>query len=297
MPADLNALVTIPSLVAVEPGGGGLPRIVVTNQYAEAHIYLHGAHITHFQPRGEKPVLWVSAKSHFAEGKAIRGGIPICWPWFGANRTNKDLPMHGLARSRSWTPVSASQLADGRTRVELSLTHDATTLALWPYEFVARLTMTVGKELDISLTTSNTGFQPFVFDDALHTYFSVGDVRQASVEGLEGSTFYDKVSASNQVQNGAVTISGETDRVYTSTGKRVIHDPVLKRSIHIAGSGSNSTIVWNPWIAKAQAMADFGDNEWPSMLCVETANCLTTPVMLVPGTEHTTTVRIGVQAQ
>lgn len=285
----LNQQFSIPNAIVIEAGINGLPRVAVANKLGAAHVYLHGAHVTHFQPAGEQPVLWVSKDSNFTEGKPIRGGIPLCWPWFGPHRTDTTRPLHGFARIRSWTIISTAQLSDGRSRVELGLEHDAATLALWPYEFSLRLTVTVGRDLEVALTTTNTGRNPFTYDDALHTYFAVADVRQAVVEGLDGVAYFDKVApGGNKVQAGAVTISGETDRVYAATGARTIVDAAGRRSIAITASGARATVVWNPWIAKAKAMADFGDEEWPGMLCVESANCLDVPVTLLPGTAHTT---------
>ncbi len=285
----LNQQFAVPNAIVIESGINGLPRITIANTLGAAHVYLHGAHVTHFQPAGEQPVLWVSKESNFAEGKPIRGGIPLCWPWFGPHRTDTAKPLHGFARIRSWTIISTAQLSDGRSRVELGLDHDAATLALWPYEFSLRLTVTVGRELEVALTTTNTGRNPFTYDDALHTYFAVADVRQATVEGLDGVAYFDKVApGGNKVQAGPVTISAETDRVYFAGGPHALVDAVGKRRIAIATSGARASVVWNPWIAKAKAMADFGDEEWPGMLCVETANCLDVATTLLPGTSHTT---------
>jgi D-hexose-6-phosphate mutarotase len=288
----------IPDIARLEPGEGGLPRITVSNRFANAEIYLLGAHVTRFLPVGEaQPVLWMSAKSPFIEGKGIRGGVPICWPWFGPR---KDMLSHGCVRNRSWHLVSAAQLSDGRTRLELGIEHSAETLAQWPHEFSLRMAVTVGATLDVALTTTNTSAIPFNYDDALHTYFSVSDVHQVTVSGFDGLPFIDRIpSVARKVQDGAIAFTGETDRVYltgpvTGTTTSVINDPAWKRRIVITATGSRATVVWNPWTGKGMEMPEVQE-QWPGFVCVEHANCLDVPITLLPGTAHTTAVSYGVE--
>lgn len=266
----------------------GLFRVDVSNRHALAQVYLHGAHVTRFQPRGQQPVLWMSEQSLFAPGKPIRGGVPICWPWFGPHATDSSLPTHGFARSRLWTLDETAALHDGRTRVVLSLRSDEQTLKLWPHPFVLRYTVTVGATLELDLRVDNPGTVPFTCAEALHTYFTVGDVRQIRVAGLTGTTYVDKMRKGERfVEAGDVTVTGETDRVYLgTTATCTVDDPLLTRRLVIAKDGSQATVVWNPWIAKAKAMPDFGDDEWPGMLCVETVNALDHALTIPAGGSH-----------
>lgn len=258
-------------------------------QDVEGQIYLHGAHVAHYQRRGEKPLIFMSGKSIFAADKAIRGGVPICFPWFGAKKDDAKAPAHGFARLKQWGVESAKKTDDGGVQIVLSLESDDSTRGLWPGDFLARYTVTFAKQLRLRLEVQNTGSGPIVFEEALHTYLSVGDIREVQVEGLSGVDYIDKVQGGRRLLQGAepVAFVGETDRVYLNTQSTcVAHDPVGERSISVSKSGSNTTVVWNPWIAKAKAMADFGDDEWPGMLCIETCNVADFAVTLGAGASH-----------
>lgn len=267
----------------------GLPVLRLANDHGEALVHLHGAHIVHFQPRGQRPVLWMSKASAFADGKPIRGGIPVCGPWFGPHPTDAALPAHGLLRQRSWTQHGGGVLADGRTRVVLTLASDAAMHAIWPYAFIATMTITVGATLEVELALRNIGAEPFLLGEALHTYFAVSDVRQIRLTGLGGATYLDKMDAGARKIQGPepLAITAQTDRVYLSaTDTVVIDDPGFARRITVAKAGSGGTVVWNPWVEKAKALADFGDEEWPEMVCVEAANCSDSTVVVPPSFTH-----------
>jgi glucose-6-phosphate 1-epimerase len=274
-----------------------LPVLRIANELGEALIHLHGAHLVHFQPRGHQPVLWMSGSSYFVDGKPIRGGVPVCGPWFGPHATVATLPAHGLLRQRRWSQLSSRELADGRTEVVLSLTSDAAMHALWPHPFAATLSVVVGASLTMELSLRNTGVAPFLLGEALHTYFSVSDVRTIRLTGLAGVTFLDKVDGGARKVQGPepLAISAQTDRVYLSANDTVvIDDPGLARTITVSKSGSGATVVWNPWIEKAQAMVDFGDDEWPAMVCVEAANTADSTVVVPPAFTHHLTQVISV---
>lgn len=285
----------IPDRLRIVSGNGGLPRIEIDNPLGAAHIYLHGAHVSHFQPAGQAPVLWMSAQSWFAEGKPIRGGVPLCWPWFGPR---EGLPSHGFARLRPWTLYETAQLGDGRTRAVLTLADDAASRAQWPHAFRLRYTVTVGRELELELRVDNPGDAPFRCEEALHTYLAVGDIRRTTVEGLAGVSYLDeKRDFARVAQVGAVAFDGETDRIYLDTAATcAVVDPAGGRRVVIAKEGSLDTVVWNPWIAKARAMPDFGDDEWPGMVCVETVNARDHALELAPGASHRLMARIGVSS-
>jgi glucose-6-phosphate 1-epimerase len=295
--ADLSAF-AIPGILAIATGEGGLPRLEVRNAHAVAHVYLHGAHVSHFQPHGAQPVLWMSAHSLFTADKPIRGGVPLCWPWFGPHASDATLPAHGFVRSRPWTLVETATLHDGRTRVVLGLASDPATLALWPHAFALRLTVTVGRTLELDLRVDNPGTQPFTCAEAFHTYLTVGDVRQVRISGLSGTTYVDKVRQQQRFSDqGDLAIAAETDRVYLGTrADCVLHDPLLARRVVVAKENSLATVVWNPWVAKALAMKDFGDDEWPGMVCIETVNALDHALTVPAGGSHHLVARIGVAA-
>jgi glucose-6-phosphate 1-epimerase len=285
---DLQRRFGIPGVVRIDEGKGSLPRITVTSELASAELYLHGAHLTHFQPRDARPLLFMSAESHFDATRPIRGGIPVVFPWFGPKAGAPDAPAHGFARIRSWTLDSCEALADGTVRVALVLASDEASLRLWPHPFTLRMIFTVGRSLGLDLEVRGVG-SPLTFEEAFHTYFLVGDVRQVRVDGLENTEYLDKVDSFRKKMQPPepIRISGETDRVYLNTrAAGVIHDPVFGRTITVEKEDSATTVVWNPWIDKARAMPDFGDDEWPGMICVETANVGEAAVRLGADSTH-----------
>jgi glucose-6-phosphate 1-epimerase len=253
--------------------------------------------VTHFHPANQLPVIWMSQKSLYQPGKPIRGGVPICFPWFGPRQDDPKAPAHGFARVLDWNIDSISRSSAGAVVVTLSLKSDDATRAIWPADFVARHIITIASTLQMRLDVQNASQQPIRFEEALHTYFTVGDIRQTTVDGLVGSTYIDKVAAMQMKQQSdpLIRFEGETDRVYLDTQATcVIHDPVMNRRIEVSKSGSNATVVWNPWIAKSKAMPDFGDEEWPGMVCVETVNAAKHAVELAPGAMHSMTQRVRV---
>jgi glucose-6-phosphate 1-epimerase len=279
----------LPDSVRMEEGQGGLKRLAIRTAQAEAEIYLHGAHVTQFQPKGQKPVLFMSAKSMFEPGKPLRGGVPICFPWFGARQGGQPGSPHGFARLMEWELVSAESAKDGAVEIHLRLVSSDATRALWLGEFVADYRVRIGTSLGLGLSVKNTGSQPLRIEEALHTYFSVSDVKQVSIDGLAGVSYFTAVGTPRTEIEGAapIRITAETDRVYLNTQSTcVAHDPGWQRKLVVEKTGSNASVVWNPWIAKAKAMPDFGDEEWPFMLCIETCNVRENAVTIAPGQSH-----------
>jgi len=278
-----------PGVVRFEPGSGGLARAVVTTRAAEAHVYLSGAQVTHFQPAGQDDVLFLSPRSRFEAGRAIRGGVPIVFPWFGAKAGDPGAPDHGFARTSEWTLESVEESAEGAVALTLSLEPSAVSRRLWPFEFRLAARIAIGSALDVSLAVENRSSTPFTFEEALHTYLRVGDVAEASITGLEGASYLDKTDGFKRKTLGAEPFrpTGETDRVFldTRTGCAV-SDPVLRRRLLVDKRGSATTVVWTPWRDRAAAMADLGAEHWPRMLCVETANAAAGAVRLGPGDRH-----------
>lgn len=270
-------------------GKGGLSCLQIKTELAEATVYLHGAHITHFQPAGQKPLLFMSTNSLFVPGKPIRGGIPICWPWFGPKADNPAAPMHGVARLLEWTVSSISENPDGEIDICLKLYPSELSNEYWGREFLLEYRIRIGRQLSLCLSTTNSGKTPFTINEALHSYFTVGDVRGISVTGLEKRSYMDKTLNMQRFIQGdePLCVTGETDRHFVNTPDTcIINDPSLGRRIFIEKGGSKSTVVWNPWIAKSKAMPDFGDDEWVGMVCVETANAADNAVIIPPGSTH-----------
>ncbi|MDW8261796.1 MAG: D-hexose-6-phosphate mutarotase [Phycisphaerales bacterium] len=275
--------------VTIRPGHGGLPTIVIHNPSASAEVYCLGATVTHYAPKGHEPILFVSQKSHFQEGKAIRGGIPICWPWFGPKPDDPGAPQHGLVRSRLWQVDAIRPIDDLRTELQLSIRVG---------DLAASCFVRVGPELQVSLRSENLGTTTARLEEALHTYLRVGDSRQVRIEGLAGVDYIDKVAgqARKQQPPEPVTFVAETDRVYLNTESPcVLIDPVLRRRITIDKSGSRSTVVWNPWIDKSRTLTDFGDEEWQQMCCIETANVADNHLLLSAGQAHAISATIRVE--
>lgn len=284
---ELNSRFAVPNLVRFELGQGGLTRAVITVPDGEAHVYLHGAHVTHYQPKAQLPVLFMSRQSHFAHDKAIRGGIPVIFPWFGPRASEASAPAHGFARTLEWSVIEAKPIGSA-VGLTLALSPPDATRRFFPHDFALRYTMTVGANLTVSLEVQNRSGTEFTFEEALHTYLSVGDVRQVSIGGLAGRNYIDKTAAGARLtQQGPIRIERETDRVYLNTTDDVrVTDPALHRQSLVTKTGSQSTVVWNPWMDKARALPDFGDDEWPTMLCIETANAADNAVTLAPGKSH-----------
>jgi glucose-6-phosphate 1-epimerase len=296
--AQANEEFGIRGVLSIRDGAGGLPLIEVQNPYATAQISAYGGQVLAYRPSDEPDdLLFVSRKACFQRGKAIKGGIPVCWPWFGDDPLGRGRSAHGFARNRSWRLLATEAMADGATRLQLGLHADDETLALWPYAFSLTLDVTIGATLDLALISHNPGDQPLVLTQALHTYFNVGDATRAQVHGLDGRAYIDKAGGGVRgTQQGPVTVGGEVDRIYLDTdGPLLIDDPVLGRQIHIERGGSRSAVVWNPWIEKAEAMSDFGDDEYRRMLCVETTNAADDRIELPAGGTYRLTTRYRIE--
>jgi glucose-6-phosphate 1-epimerase len=283
-------LLDVPGRVRWEPGGGGLVRAIVTASTAEAHVYRHGAHVTHYQPAGAAPVLFTSARSRYALGQPIRGGIPLVFPWFGARPGDPAAPAHGFARTIDWRLDTAEDDGDGGVTLAFRLDPDERTRRLWPHDFVVRYRVGIGRVLALSLDVANPGDKALGYEAAFHTYLAVSDVRAVLLHGLEGAAYLDKTDGMRRKVQGPapLQLTGETDRVYLGTVASCrVEDPGAGRQLVIDKAGSATTVAWNPWATRARALADLGDDEWTQMLCVETANAHDDAITLAPGARHT----------
>ncbi len=288
-------MIKLPSEVRLAEGRGGMRCLRVVSPLAEAEVYLHGAHVTHFQPRGHRPVLFLSGESRFASGAAIRGGVPVCFPWFGARASGLPGAPHGFARLHEWRLLEARTRPGAEVELVFELPLDAVDRSGWDYPAQVRYRVVISDTLRLSLEVTNLSSAAFTYEEALHTYLAVSDVRTVRLEGLAGTRYEDRI-APGVMQAGEaepLRFTAETDRIYVDTRSTcTVHDPEWGRTLTIAKEHSRSTVVWNPWTAKAAAMPDFGDQEWPGMLCVETCNIRTHQVSLPPGGSHTLTALI-----
>jgi D-hexose-6-phosphate mutarotase len=295
---DLNDRYAIPFKLRFVELGDGLISADITNPHATARICLQGGHVLSWQPTTTpEPVIWMSADAQFAVGKPIRGGIPVCWPWFGAHASDDTLPAHGFARTQPWQVKGTRSLDDGSTEISLTMPLTHTMQAMWPHQTQLDMLINVGKTLKIALITRNLGASDIAVTEALHTYLAVSNIAQIELNGLQGTHFHDKAAGWTEGdQAGTISFDQEFDRVYVNTPNRcTIVDTGFKRNIHIAKLGSQSTVVWNPWAARAAQMGDLGEEGWKSFVCVETANALRNAVTVPAAKSHTMAVEYRVE--
>lgn len=298
----LNEHFGLPGILAFTETDSGLIRAHISAPACSAELYLHGAHLTAWQPAGHGPVLFLSEQSAFAPDKAIRGGVPVIFPWFGARSASltggrTDGPSHGFARLEEWDVAFAALSGDdlhltltlGSTERSRSFGYDSFQLAL---EFI------FGETLTMRLSVANQSSEPLVFEEALHTYFTVGDATKVHIHGLDGVEYLDKTDHfTRKRQAGDIVFTGETDRPYLNTAATVsLDDPTLRRRIVVAKRNSETTVVWNPWSELSQKLADMEDDGWRRMACVETANAAENALTLAPGTAHSMEARISLES-
>jgi glucose-6-phosphate 1-epimerase len=283
---ELNKRFSIDGVASITAGNGGLPRVSITAPAATAEVYLHGAHLTSWYPTGAEEVIFLSKQSLWAPGHAIRGGIPVCFPWFRNKGDDPKAPAHGFVRTKAWELDSVEKVGDG-VRVSLSTGNDEGTRSWWPYDFHLQHRLTIGAELTQELVTTNTGSKPLRFEEALHTYYRVGGADAVRISGLDGVTYLDNMDNNREKpQQGEIAFTAQTDRAYVNTTHPVeILDSILRRRIRLEKQESRTTVVWNPWSTGAQSLADLGD-EWRTMACVEASNIRAFAVDLQPGQQH-----------
>lgn len=305
--AALDARFGLAGVLRFRSGPGGLIFADIRNAAARARVCLQGAQLLLWQPLGQPaPVLWLSDAAHYAPGRAIRGGVPVCWPWFGPPEHGTG-PAHGFARTLPWSPIASRQDHAGATRLRLQLRSSPQTRELWPHSFALTLEMRVGATLGLRLETHNTGEREFAISEALHSYFRVGDVGTIAIDGLDGAPYVESAAGSGPGglaarQQGPVRIAREVDRRYASAGRCRIDDSGLGRAIHVSKRGSRTTVIWNPGEEKAARLGDLGAgggpaDGWRQMVCVESANAGPPPLSLAPGARHRLQVRIRVAAR
>jgi glucose-6-phosphate 1-epimerase len=285
--AELDRQLGIPGIARVSEGNGGLARVEITGAFGTGEMYLHGAHLTSWRPAGYDEVLFMSTKSRFEEGQAIRGGIPICFPWFRGKVDDPHAPAHGFVRTKMWQLESILENENGVT-VTMFTQSDEHTRKWWPGEFRLVHRATFGSELRLELVCVNTGRTPFRFEEALHTYNRIADIDDARVQGLDSVSYLDNTDSNKEkTQRGDVTIALPTDNAYRNTQNEVhLVDRVTMRQIRLRKEHSLTTVVWNPWSDGAARLQDLGDGQWRQFLCVEACNILDAAINLAPGQGH-----------
>lgn len=294
---ELNRRFGVPGVAEIAAGNGELPKVSITSSAAMGEMYLHGAQVTSWRPAGAKEVLFLSTQSRWQEGQAIRGGIPICFPWFRGKTDDPHAPAHGFVRTKAWQLESITQRGDAIS-VSMSTGSDDSTKRWWPAEFRLVHRATFGSELRLELELTNRGTTSIRFEEALHSYLRVADVHDARVHGLDAIPYLDNTDANREkVQQGDLAIVAETDSAYLTDRPEIeLRDSSAGRRIRLTKQNSLTTVVWNPWETGARALADLGAGEWTQMLCIEASNVLGCAIDLPPGEQHLLTAVITTES-
>ncbi|KEI71103.1 D-hexose-6-phosphate mutarotase [Endozoicomonas elysicola] len=271
----------------------GLAILKVQSPKCEAAISLHGGHLFQFKPTGEQDVIWLSNKAIFSEEKAIRGGVPVCWPWFGQVGS----PSHGFARTSNWQLLDHEENEQAVT-IRLKLSASKQTRVVWPHDFSAVLTFTLGETLRINLEMINTGETPWQWSGALHTYFAIAEATETWITGA-GTSYIDSLKNDLPCETTeALIINQSIDRIYTTPEETIsIHDQGNQRTINVLNRGHNSAVIWNPWKDLSRSMGDMSDDGYETMVCVEAtqyAKDLASGSLLMPGEKQSLSTEITV---
>ncbi|TCS40189.1 D-hexose-6-phosphate mutarotase [Reinekea marinisedimentorum] len=270
-----------------------LPVLRIDNQYATATIAVQGAHLIEYTPLNQDNVIFVSQEENFAKGKAIRGGVPVCWPWFGPNTKEPDAPAHGLVRALDWEYEVVSDTAE-RTDIRFSYTTTGDQLG-FAYKATCELLISIGETLVMSLTTTNNDDKPFEISQALHTYFSCANIDDVRIQGLEDARFLNRLEDKAYDLKGEFCFDQEVDGVVLDKGEPVKLVNLGKEAVTMTRRGSNSMVLWNPWIEKSKSLSNFNDLEYTKMFCVETTNTSEDSRLVKPGNSHVMCMEISTE--
>lgn len=285
----LNSDFGIPNQLEVFTGRGNLAMIKVSNSSANAIISIYGAQMLSYQPVDQnEDLLFLSQQSEYAMGKAIRGGIPVCWPWFGPDPKGLQRPNHGFVRNHFWQLVKTEAVSDAETKISLLFNESLKKENTWRQPFMLMLDISIGTSLGLELKTFNTGDKPFSITQAFHSYFRIGNIKRIKILGLEDCDYFDKLDQGTQKsQVGTITVKQEVDRVYVDAVKDLhIVDPVFKRRIQITSPNTSTAVVWNPWSKTTKKMQDLANNDYQKFICVEAGNVAFDLIQIQPGKQH-----------
>jgi glucose-6-phosphate 1-epimerase len=281
----------------------------VSTPHGVARIARQGAQLLSYVDSEGRPLIWLSEKAAYKKGQPLRGGVPVCWPWFGDYQRNPqsvrdtvraeaDVPAHGLVRGLDW---DLTDQRVGPDAVEVVFTFDATRdMAPWRHPVILTLTMRFAESVTLTLSIRNLGEQALTQSLALHTYLAVGDSRSVTITGLEDVRYIDTVGGTwrEKMQSGAIAVESETDRIYLGgKGCIVVHDPAWRRCIHVVSQHSESAVVWNPWIEKSRRLSQFSEDDWQRMVCVETARLMEDALVVAPGATGTVSVSLHTEIE
>jgi len=285
----LKTTKTLSQQVTIQVDSNGFEFVIIDHQKFDAAFTLHGGHLIHFQVKQQAPLIYLSKTAVYAPNKAIRGGVPICWPWFGntPESVSKKLPAHGFVRTCQWEVSKIDETKEG-VDLEFTLSSNEATKALWNYDFTLTLKASLSDHIELSLVTQNTGTESFVYGGALHTYLSVADSLHCSVQGLAEHYRDSLDNGTQKSSNQVLNINGPVDSIYTvNDGTIIINDDKNNRKINIQNSGNDSVVVWNPWVERSKAFADLPDDGYKTMLCIESAITSENGVLVEAGQIHT----------
>lgn len=294
---DLNDKFAIEGEIGFAELEGELSFAMIANKWADANICLYGAQITGYRPQGTNNVLWMSPESYFEEGKAIRGGIPVCFPWFGPHEEDESLPQHGFARLMNWDVVETGTLENGESLLRLQLCSSEKTKAYWAYDFCAEMIFVVGQKLHVTLKVTNTSEEEMGYSCALHSYFNVSGIENVAIEGLQNTPYQNQLDGKEYVQDEELLMisKAETRHYYDTVTACRIDDPLYGRRIIVEKEGSKNSTVWNPWSETCKQMGDMPDDAYETFVCLETVNKINDIIQLAPGESHETKATIGIQ--
>lgn len=272
----------------------GFIMVKMANQYGETTVSTYGGQVVSFCPAAmDHDMFFLSNKAVFSDGSAIRGGVPVCWPWFGDDTSGLGRPSHGFARNQLWKVTKTTVDEEGTLSLTLGLRDNEASLAVWPHAFRLELTVTLGQSLQLALTSYNTGDKAFTISQALHSYFNISHISGVSITGLKGKTYLDKLD--NFVEKQQVeelTISQQTDRIYQQADQAIVlNDTGFHRNLAIESGGSRTTVVWNPWDEASQEIVDLESDHFNQFICIETANAAEDMVTIPEGASHTLIAR------
>lgn len=270
--------------------------VTISNKFADADICLYGAQVTNFRPQKTMEILWMSPESKFEEGIPIRGGIPVCFPWFGPHKTDKNKPQHGFARLMYWNVIETATLPSAETKVVLQLCSDNETKKYWDFDFCAELSIIVGKMLTVNLKVTNTSAIPFEYSCALHSYYNISSIEEITIQGLMNKRYFNQLDGLEYVQESELLEikNAETRHYLDVENECIIKDPIFRRRIKVAKAGSNVTTIWNPGEETCISINDIPDDGFHSFVCIEAVNAFNNVINLAPGESHTTTALTGV---